>query len=94
MGLDLLEFVVTAEERFGIRIPEQPLADTKTLGEFVTLVIRLSEEQMATPPACRTSRAFFHMSLGTIAQGRKSRDLFNSRAPVGHDPATRRGIGT
>lgn len=44
MGLDLVEFVLEAEDRFGIRLPDKDLGEAQTVGAFAALVARLVRE--------------------------------------------------
>lgn len=61
MGLDLVEFVLEAEDRFGIRIPDEEMSKVQTVGAFAALVARLVREAHA-----RGEGSFEHLQ-GEIA---------------------------
>jgi len=65
VGLEGLEFLLTAEKTFGIAITEEEACRTRTVGDFHALVLA----KLAQPPTegCATSQAFYRLRHGLQA---------------------------
>ena len=59
MGLDSVELVMAVEEEFGVDLPDDKLAEVRTVGDFHRCVV---EALGASPPAhCLKQRLFFKL---------------------------------
>lgn len=74
MGLDLVEFVMAVEEKFGISITDEEAQETTTPGKLVDLVLR----KVATTDqsTCLTQRAFHLLRRHAMAKLRLKRSAF------------------
>lgn len=68
MGLDIVEIVLTVEERFGILMPDSDMPQIETVGEFYTYILNALARQN-TEQVCLTSATFYQLRRGLVELG-------------------------
>ena len=59
MGLDIVEFIMAVEERFGIEIPDGDAEKPATLRQLVDYI--MTKVKPGTNPGCLTQREFYRL---------------------------------
>jgi len=69
LGLELVELVIETEERLGIEIRDEDVADLTTVGQFYHYVIdRLGPGEVTEPVACLSATAFYALRRGWLQE--------------------------
>lgn len=67
MGLDTVELVMETEEKFGIKLPDEELGKTTTVGDLHELVSRFCFDKHNTT-TCNSQRAFYQLRQTMISE--------------------------